>query len=469
MTDVDNQLKAIYDKNGLKPSANRLHELVKRAGLKIPLTRVKEWIQLRPHYIEHAPNTLDRKANSFRITDVPNSYAVDAIILKDFNPDANGGFRGFLLFVELTTRKAYAYPFHTGSYTSPPTGDESLQIFKRFEAEVYKTGHPVARISGDNGKELSNTLVSSFLHSKDIMTYTHNVSDHRANGILNRVVRSVRSKLSPVWLGASLTAAIADWNDHGVHVVGDSKVVETPDELWNNKDARQDVRESALKHNQGVWTKTSYNDNDVVKRYLRKGGRRKGGGVYHNADDETGDAKEGKTYTTENFTIGKRQGYSHQLLRSDGSVLKYAYRPYELKRVPKGINESELTEYKAAQAEKVKQQDAARAYTKTTDKPVEAFLEDGELALKTVVGHQIIVKEVAAKTRGAKTGFPYGYKPGLYFHVNYIQGGNADYPDTLTWQPATNFHTGAIVDRKVADYVSGLDKAERVKINRLLR
>lgn len=465
MTDVDTQLKAIYDKNGLNPSANRLYELAKKQGLKVPLTAVKGWISRRPHYIEHAPNTLDRKKNAFQITDVPNSYAVDAIILKDFNPDINEGYRGFLLFVELTTRKAYVYPFHTGSYTSPPTGDESLQIFKRFEADTYKTGHPIARISGDNGKELSNALVLSFLHSKDIMTYTHNVGDHRANGILNRVVRSVRSKLQPTWYGASLKDAIGEWNDHTSKIVGESGVVQSPDELWENKEARQNIRESALRHNQAVWKKTSYEDNDVVKRYLRKGGRKAGGGVYGTADDSTADAKEGKTYTTENFKIGQRQGWSHQLIRDNGSVLKYAYRPYELKKVPTGLDDAEVAKYQAAQAEKVKQQEAAKAYKKTVEKPVEAFAEDGEYVVLDIDAHQFVTESQT------KRGVFKGRQPGLFFHAKYRQEGNPDYDSSkYHWQPLEDFKSGNQVNKKVGDYLATVsDKKVKKNITALLQ
>jgi hypothetical protein len=389
---------------------------------------------------------------------------VDAIVLKDFNPAINDGYRGFLLFVELTTRKAWVYPFHTGSYTSPPTGDESLQLFKRFEAETYKTGHPVARISGDNGKELSNALVASFLHSKSIMTYTHNVGDHRANGILNRAVRSIRSKLKPIWYNASLNDAVADWNDHTARIVGDSKVVMSPDELWDNKEARQVVRESALKHNRAVWAKTHYTDNEVVKRYLRRGGRMKGGGVYGSADDNTTDAKEGKTYTTENFRIGERQGWSHQLLRPDGSILKYAYRPYELKRVPAGVDEGETAKYLEEQQEKMKQQETAKAYKKTAEKPVEAFVEDGEFVVLDIDAHEFITKTV-------KKGQFKHLAPGLYFHARYRQEGNASYDSTTYhWQPLENFKTGNQVNKKVGEYVATIaDKKEKRKINALLR
>jgi hypothetical protein len=296
------------------------------------------------------------------------------------------------------------------------------------------------------------------------MTYTHNVGDHRANGILNRAVRSIRSKLKPVWYNASLNDAVADWNDHTARIVGDSKVVMSPDELWDNKEARQDVRESALKHNRAVWEKTHYTDNEVVKRYLRRGGRMKGGGVYGSADDNTTDAKEGKTYTSENFRIGERQGWSHQLLRSDGSILKYAYRPYELKRVPSGVDTAETAKYLEEQQEKMKQQEAAKTYKKTAEKPVEAFVEDGDFVVLDIDAHEFITKTV-------KRGPFKNLAPGLYFHARYRQEGNASYDSTkYYWQPLANFKTGNQVNKKVGEYVATIaDKKVKKAINALLR
>lgn len=165
------------------------------AGIKISEAKVRDWLKTQSQHQIFAPNGRDKPANWFKITDIPNSYAVDSIILDTYKNN-NGGYRGFLLFVELTSRKAYAYPFKTGSEASPPTAEEALEIFEKFEAERLAEHHPVRRISGDQGKELTNRAVQDFLHSKFIDTYFHRAEDHRANGLLNVAVRYIRRMLN---------------------------------------------------------------------------------------------------------------------------------------------------------------------------------------------------------------------------------------------------------------------------------
>jgi hypothetical protein len=143
---MDAALKKLYDEN-MEPGARQLYLAARKAGLTVSEKAVKEWLRTQDHYLEHTQNGMDKRSNWFKITDVPNSFAVDAILRGDFNKKQNEGYRGFLIFVELTTRKVYAFPFKTGSENSPPTDKESLGIFQRFEAERKEEGHPVARIS----------------------------------------------------------------------------------------------------------------------------------------------------------------------------------------------------------------------------------------------------------------------------------------------------------------------------------
>jgi hypothetical protein len=313
-------LNKLYEEN-MEPGARQLYLAARKAGLVISEKAVKEWIGKQEHHLEHAPNGLDKPNNWFKITDIPNSFAVDAILRGDFNKVQNEGYRGFLIFVELTTRKVYAFPFSTGSENSPPTDRESLSIFQRFEAERKAEGHPVARISGDNGKEFDNALVQKFLHSKYITTYFHRPEDHRANGTLNVAVRFIRKRIGNgkvQWL-PRLKPAIDNWNDHVLRTLKFS-----PNFLENHKLERQDVRFNAMGHNKEVWERTALENNPIVKRYLRR-----------NTADKGLFDKEGKTYTGD-FQVGERQGYSYTLKRPDGSMLSNAYRPYELRKVPEG-------------------------------------------------------------------------------------------------------------------------------------
>jgi hypothetical protein len=119
---TEQALRDLYE-DLMAPSIDELTAAAKAANLKVTktvrnktserlITRsdVQIWLKGNEHWVEHAPRGKDRKENQFRITDEPNSFVVDAIFKGDFNVSQNKGYRGFLLFVEITTRKAYAYP-----------------------------------------------------------------------------------------------------------------------------------------------------------------------------------------------------------------------------------------------------------------------------------------------------------------------------------------------------------------------
>jgi len=335
---MDAALSKLYEEN-MEPGARQLFLAARKAGLAFSEKAVKEWIGKQEHHLEHAPNGMDKPSNWFKITDVPNSFAVDAILRGDFNKNQNEGYRGFLIFVELTTRKVYAFPFSTGSENSPPTDKEALGIFQRFDAERKAEGHPVARISGDNGKEFDNALVQSFLRSKYITTYFHRPEDHRANGTLNVAARFIRKRIGNgkvQWL-PRLKPAVDLWNEHVLRTIKSS-----PEFLETHKLERQDVREVALAHNREVWDRTALENHPIVKRYLRR-----------NTVDKGLFEKEGKNYTGD-FQVQERQGYSYTLSKPDGSHLSNAYRPYELRKVPEG----KFTLEKQAYHEEQKQQEA---------------------------------------------------------------------------------------------------------------
>ena len=335
---MDAALSKLYEEN-MEPGARQLYLAARKAGYAFSEKAIKEWIGKQEHHLEHAPNGMDKPNNWFKITDVPNSFAVDAILRGDFNKNQNEGFRGFLIFVELTTRKVYAFPFSTGSENSPPTDKEALGIFQRFEAERKAEGHPVARISGDNGKEFDNLLVQNFLRSKYITTYFHRPEDHRANGTLNVAARFIRKRVGNgkvQWL-PRLKPAVELWNAHVLRTIKSS-----PEFLETHKLERQDVRQNALAHNRDVWDRTALENHPTVKRYLRR-----------NTVDKGLFEKEGKNFTGD-FQVGERQGYSYTLKKPDGSLLSNAYRPYELRKVPEG----KFTLEKQAYYEEQQQQEA---------------------------------------------------------------------------------------------------------------
>ena len=326
-------LAQLYEDN-LHPGAKRLWGLAKDAGLQVSFPAVEKWLKSQERHQEYKQNAMDKPKNWFKITDVPNSFAVDSILKGDFNKDkfGNEGFRGFLLFIELTTRKVYAYPFKSGSQNSPPEASEARDIFERFDNARKAEEHPVARISGDNGKEFDNALVQDFLHNHFITTYFHRPEDHRANGTLNIAARILNRSIGRTdWL-KKLPTAVKLWNSHVLRTIKDS-----PNTLENDVVKRQQVRADAQKHNHEVWARTNLTKSDahpIVLRYLRR-----------NTEDKGLFEKEGKNFVGD-FKVLGRKGWSHQL--DTGR----AYRPYELQKSHKTELDTSDSAYRVQEKEK---------------------------------------------------------------------------------------------------------------------
>lgn len=323
--------------------AQQLYKRAREQGVAVTMKAVREWLQRQELHATYAHNGMDRKpgrrkwgrdqpqpvGNQFKISDVPNSYVADSVFMDAYKK-LNQGYRGYMLFIEITTRRVSAYPFKTGDDKSPPTAQEARDIIARFDAERVAEKHPMARLSSDQGTEFSNRLVQGFLHEHMVQQYFHRAEDHRANGLLNAAVRVVRRIInlhmehtkSSRWLDA-LPQAVANWNSH---VIAPLKA--SPDELYGSVQKRQQIRLEALEHNNAVWAKTAFQDHPTVQRFLRRG--TKGKGLF---------AKEGANWEGQ-YTVGQRQGWSYSLLK-DGEPLKEGkddkftlrYRPYELKRV----------------------------------------------------------------------------------------------------------------------------------------
>ena len=128
--------------------AQQLYKRAKEQGVAVTMKAVREWLQRQELHATYAHNGMDRKpgrrkwgrdqpqpvGNQFKISDVPNSYVADSVFMDAYKK-LNQGYRGYMLFIEITTRRVSAYPFKTGDDKSPPTAQEARDIIARFDAE----------------------------------------------------------------------------------------------------------------------------------------------------------------------------------------------------------------------------------------------------------------------------------------------------------------------------------------------
>jgi len=361
----DEALKAIYTSPATGGGgADKLYLAARKQGVQTTLAKVKAWLQTHKTYQNNAPNPRDKKENWFKITDKPNSWVADSVFLRQYaKVPGNGGYVGFLLFMELTTRQVYARPFKTSHVYDTGSADDDIQIVddkdvkgifeivKEFVAwtinpdpghkipdpnnpnALIAIRHPISTFSSDNGKEFDNKLVKNLFATKGIEQRFHRKEDHRANGLLNNAVRILRRNLFDHWSHEGNTVglwvphlqdAVKNWNTHY-----NRDVKASPDDLKDDPDSQDQIRQAARAWNKDVWNRTALAGNATVLRYLRR-----------NTEDKGLFAKEGRNWS-EPYTLGARStqrapsSYSYQLLDHAGNKYKdgRSYRPYELKTV----------------------------------------------------------------------------------------------------------------------------------------
>ena len=112
---------------------------------------------------------------------VPNAFQMDTFI----NDKVKGG-KNYLMFININTRKAYAYEMK-GKGT-----DEVLKALNEFIKEVPN----VVSILSDQDKAYLSPKVLTFMKAQNINYKTTQDNDHNKLGIINRFMRTVRDMRS---------------------------------------------------------------------------------------------------------------------------------------------------------------------------------------------------------------------------------------------------------------------------------
>lgn len=106
----------------------------------------------------------------------PDSYQFDTLIQsKNSSPSA------FLIFININSRKGYAYPLRNKNK------DSIMNALKEFVDEV----HPKTLTSDQDSAYLSNEI-TSYLLENNITHYTTERHNHNILGIINRLIRTLR-------------------------------------------------------------------------------------------------------------------------------------------------------------------------------------------------------------------------------------------------------------------------------------
>lgn len=280
-----------------------IRDIARQTGAEVE--EVRRVLRTLPVYQRTLPSFERRNVTTFQITAPPRTYQIDYIFLPYVKD--NKGLVGFLLCIELTTRKAYAYPI------ADKTIGSALTALKKFVEQAKP-----AAVASDNESAFKSDAVQRYLEEKGIKHTFHAPDDHNAMGILDRMARTLKDMLNKYFVANDtltwydvLPKLLKNYNNRP-HRGLDGK---TPNEMEDDEEAQETMRAAKNAHNQRTLARTGqFKSGDLVRvreplDVLEKGRPR---------------------YSDEVYTVEELRGLSYRLRNEKGNLIRRAYRPYEL-------------------------------------------------------------------------------------------------------------------------------------------
>ncbi len=164
------------------PSIQKFEDILKSKNITHTKKDVSEFIQNQDTYQEHRQTK--RKSYGHII-----AHAIDEIWqadLIDYTKYArsNKGFKWILLMIDIFSRKGYAIALKN------KTADEVLKGFRN----IFNTKSTLPKVvHTDQGNEFTNSKLSHYFDQKKIIHITNELHDHRALGVIDRFVRTIKT------------------------------------------------------------------------------------------------------------------------------------------------------------------------------------------------------------------------------------------------------------------------------------
>jgi len=185
MTLTDNQIKELNEYY-YNPSTGLLNEMqlyyvFKPKGYKFK--DIHEFYQKQK--INQIYKPFDRKKVYYHsIIGKDGDYQADLMFLKQFKSQ-NNNYEGILTIIDITSRKAFGYPFKT---------TKSKEIANLFRQFLQDNKEKVKRLTTDNGSEFKGEF-SKLMKEKNIKHYMNEPGDHYKMGKIERFNKTLRMKI----------------------------------------------------------------------------------------------------------------------------------------------------------------------------------------------------------------------------------------------------------------------------------
>ena len=291
-------------------SLNKKKQVLKKQGIKYNAEELKEeyendelvQIHTKPRY---------NKKKAMQIYAPPQSYQIDVIFMPKFKY-ANGNYDKILILIEITSRKAYAFPLKTNKM------DEIIERMEELKSKIK-----IGAISGD--REFAAGSFKDWCDKYNINLYYDTAADDHISkgdklGIVDRFTRTIKMYLLKNMIANDNSNWIKDLQeiiDFYNSTPHDSLKGQSPNEVAKDDWKMGEIYMSRFLHNNESKQEFKFKVGDTVRIILAKG--------LHD--------KEGQTFSNSLYTISDIVRNKYKVADADGVTLKRGFKPHELLKV----------------------------------------------------------------------------------------------------------------------------------------
>jgi hypothetical protein len=332
---MNKQLADLFIKSG-RVGLNKFIQVVRNSDIKATNKQITDF------YKNQEVNQLTKKAvirkDKFRaITAPPLSFQMDKIFInKKFKGKADddkskSNFYEFLLFVDITTKKAYIYKLPPSS-----TNNKVIEAYEKFLDDLLKdinklkdtyneyTRTTPISISTDNGfgnyfKKYNEEELSVPVDNK-IANDDHITKSDRL-GIIDRLVRTLKFMLTKkVFAGDDILPIDKTMKDI-VNIYNNTPNVSienyTPNQAFDDKNIRYQLYMKKINYNLHLNDDSDLNVGDKVRIFEKQG-------IF---------GKETAQFSKDIYTIQSEDGAKFKVMNKDGQIQKRLFKPAELQKI----------------------------------------------------------------------------------------------------------------------------------------
>lgn len=196
---MDQKIAKIYAEN-FYPSLNELYKILQEEGISITKAKVKEFLDLQLEQQITKETKIMKKDDGAIIASYPDQlWQLDIFILQKY-VKYNKGYRDMLCAVDVFTRRAYVVSMKQKDLESV------MQAIKM----MFKLYGVPDNIMSDSDSTFTSHEFQKLMKEKEITHDMVPVGDHKSLGIVDRFARTLKTKLTKIFIARKET----NWIDY---------------------------------------------------------------------------------------------------------------------------------------------------------------------------------------------------------------------------------------------------------------